>query len=90
MYKCNIKGIAKEKGFMHCTKLNYLLRFILVKSSKFKDEEIEQKLSWCGFIFPHQYLKIKIGKNKSVYVDLWGKRYGTKFGSYVKNVPKKL
>lgn len=70
----------KKKGFLHCTNQNYLLRILLVKSSHFKDEDIEQKLTHI-FGSPHQYLRIKVGK-KHVNVDPWSHHYGVKFGRY--------
>lgn len=73
-----------KKGFLHCTKLNYLIRILLIKGGLFKEEDIELRWTSTWLIFPHQYLKVKINKNKFINVDLWGKAYGIPFGSYAR------
>lgn len=85
-----IKELVKKKGFLHCTNLDYLLRFILIKSGKFAEEDIFLSIQWIGGWFPHQYLTVKVSKNKTINVDLWGKRYGIKFGYHIEKFPKKL
>jgi hypothetical protein len=84
LFVMNIKKLWKKKSPLHCTNLNYLLRFLLVKSELFKENEIEQKLTFVGYIWPHQYLRVKINNKKYINVDPWGKAHGIIFGNYAK------
>ena len=70
-----------QKGFMHCTNFNYLLRVLLSKSKFFKDEDFE--LKWClhYIISPHQYLLVKI-KDKKIPVDAWAYHLDIDIGDY--------
>lgn len=70
-----------KDGPTHCTNLDYLLRVLLVKSGFFEDEDIELKLTLI-YIFPHQYLKVKLNENKFINVDPWGAKHRIKFGNY--------
>ena len=81
LFITNINELWKRKGFHHCTHLNYLLRTLLIKSKKFKEQDIKQKLTMLWYISPHQYLKIKI-KNTWIDVDPWGETYNTKIGEH--------
>lgn len=78
----DIHTIWAQKGFYQCTTQNYLLRLLLVKSKHFKDEEIEQKLSFIWYFSLHQYLKVKISDKKYTFVDPWSNVYGVPFGQY--------
>lgn len=71
-----------DKDMSHCTNLNYLLRVLLIKSSFFKEEDISLKLTLIGYVSVHQYLRIRIKRNKFVNVDLWGSSHDTKLGNY--------
>ncbi|MBW2991376.1 hypothetical protein KY348_06780 [Candidatus Woesearchaeota archaeon] len=89
LFVCNVNKLWKKKGFMHCTNINYLLRILLVKSGFFKEKDIKSKWTLVWYFSPHQYLKIRLNKNKFVYVDIWAKPYGIKFGEYAHglNIP---
>lgn len=82
LFIINLDELWKKRGCLHCTTLNYLLRVLLVKSRLFIDNDIKLKLTLVYYISIHQYLKVKINKNKSINVDLWGQAYGTKLGDY--------
>lgn len=82
LFVTDLKKIWEKSGCLHCTHLNYLLRVMLVKSGFFKDEDIQLRLTLVYYVSVHQYLKIKIGKNDYVNVDLWGNTNGVKFGDY--------
>tara|TARA_Y100000310_G_scaffold148238_1_gene147486 strand:- start:727 stop:1170 length:444 start_codon:yes stop_codon:yes gene_type:complete len=71
-----------KSGFLHCTNMNYLMRILLVKSGFFKENDITPKLTLIWYKSIHQYLNIKINRNKSINVDPWGKVYGIKFGDF--------
>ncbi len=71
-----------KRGYLHCTHINYLLRILLVKSGCFKDEDIKLKWTVIWYLSPHQYLEIRLNDQKTVNVDVWGIKYGIKFGDY--------
>lgn len=79
----DVNTLWKQKGFMHCNSLSYLLRILLVKSKWFEDADIELKWTFMWFFSPHQYLKIRMDKGYRT-IDLWGKRYGIKYGDYAR------
>ena len=73
--------IMKEKGFLHCSNINYLLRILLINSGKFKEEDIKHKFSLIYYLSPHQYMQVKTEKGWTD-VDPWGAKYGLKLGQY--------
>ena len=59
----------QKDGFMHCMGQNIILRTMLIKSGRFRDEDIELKITGIsGFI--HQYLLVSIG-DCVMKVDPW-------------------
>ena len=78
----DIANLSKRKGEHFCQHLDYIMRIVLVKSGFFKDEDIEQKITLFWYFSLHQYLRIKINKNKYINIDIWSKRYGIRFGDY--------
>lgn len=81
LFVTDLDKLWNKDGAAHCTTLDYLLRVLLVKSGFFKDENIELKLILI-YIFPHQYLKIKLSEDKFINVDPWGAKHKIKFGDY--------
>jgi hypothetical protein len=73
-------GLKIKSRRMHCTNLNYLVRFLLVRSGHFKEEDISLAYSFIAFS-PHQYLKVRIG-NKYMPIDAWAWTLGKKLGEY--------
>ena len=67
-----------NKGFLHCTNFNYLIRIILVNSKFFKEKDIQLKWTFI-FISPHQYLLVNLN-NKKITLDAWAANYDIKFG----------
>ena len=82
LFTCDINKLWAKSGFLHCTNMNYLMRTLLIKSSFFKEEDIDVKFSLIWYISLHQHLRVRINMNKFTHVDLWGQVYGTKFGDY--------
>ena len=64
-----------------CTSLSYLLRVLLVKSRHFREKDVEYRLEWAFYVFPHITLKVNTGK-KWVNVDVWGRAIKVPFGEY--------
>jgi hypothetical protein len=77
----DLNYLWNQKGFMHCTNFNYLLRVLLVKSEFFKDEDIELKWTLHKVISLHQYIQVKI-KNKKIPVDPWAYHKGIDIGAH--------
>jgi len=80
----DLEKLWRKTGFLHCHVMNYLLRVLLVKSGWFQDDEIELKYSLVWYISPHQYLRVKVGDNKFINVDVWNAFYGKKFGDFAR------
>ena len=59
IFNFNLEELWYAQGFIHCTAINYLLKIILINSG-FKAEEIELKWTQTWYIYPHQYVKVKI------------------------------
>ena len=81
LFGWDIKSVWKEKGYMHCTKHNYIMRFLLVKSGWFKERDIKQKVIRLCYASPHQYLQVRVN-GAWVDVDCWGKSYDVPFGRH--------
>jgi hypothetical protein len=77
-----IQDLWNRSGFMHCSNQNYLLTFLLIKSGKFKADDIKPKWTLYWGVSPHQYLKVRIDHNKIVNVDTWSANYGIRLGDY--------
>lgn len=78
----DIAKMWERSGFLHCTKLNYLLRILLINSGQFTEDEINLKWTTINFLSPHQYARVRIDGERWINIDLWGKAYGIKFGDY--------
>tara|TARA_Y100000310_G_C20245527_1_gene606626 strand:+ start:31 stop:486 length:456 start_codon:yes stop_codon:yes gene_type:complete len=81
--------LLDQKGFLHCSNFNYLMRILLTHSKFFKDKDL--KLKWTLIVIsPHQYLVVKT-KKESIYLDIWAANYGVKFGTIMSSlsIPKK-
>ena len=70
LFRKRANRLWKQPGVMHCTQQNYLLRIFLIKSGKFKEADIKQKLVMYKKISPHQYLQIRVG-NQWISADPW-------------------
>lgn len=68
------------QGFLHCNVENELLRVMLIKSGRFKKEDITRKITFVNF-FIHQYLQVKVD-DEVIDVDLWGHVFGIPFGKH--------
>jgi len=69
-------------GHLPCTLQNYLLRIMLIKSGRFRDEDIELETVPFNMII-HQVAKVKVN-NKWIYVDPGGSNLGKEFGEAAK------
>ena len=82
LFRKDILEITNSKWYLHCTTMNFLLRIMAVKSGLFKDEDIILKLTNSWYIFPHQYLKIRISDKKRINLDPWSYQFGINYGKY--------
>jgi hypothetical protein len=55
---------------------------MLVKSGLFMDDDIDLRLTNSWYVMIHQYLEIKISKNKRITLDPWNYRFGIDYGKY--------
>lgn len=78
----DLEHLCDFRGYLHCTTVNYLLRILLLKSGRIPSERVRQKLTTTWFIFPHQYLRIKISDTEYLNVDVWSYRFGIDFGDF--------
>lgn len=83
-FHSDLERLWNKKGFMHCHVMNFLLRVLLIKSGWFSEDDIELKYSLVWYISPHQYLRVRVGENKFINVDVWNAFYGKKFGDYAR------
>lgn len=67
-----------KSGFLPCTSLNYLLRIMLIKSGRFKEDDIKLIIVPFNFII-HQHLKVKVN-HYWINVDPWSRALGVPFG----------
>lgn len=72
--------IIETYGPAYCHIQGLILRTILLKSNRFKPEQIKKKISFFGFVI-HQYTQIKI-KNKTLNLDPWAYDIGVPYGSH--------
>ncbi|MDX9913374.1 MAG: hypothetical protein RBS77_02215 [Candidatus Moranbacteria bacterium] len=84
IFKKDINLIWSQKGFLHCTNINYVARILLVESNFFEEKDITLRWTLIWHISPHQYLKVKVAENKFINMDIWAKNYGIEFGDYAK------
>ena len=70
------------RGFMPCTRSNFLMRIFLIKSGFFQEDEIRRRHIFCNFLI-HQYLRVKIN-NEWINVDVGEKQRGAPIGKYLK------
>ena len=68
----------------HCTKLNYLIRIILIKSGHFKESDFKINWTLVWWFSPHQFMKIKLSKNNYIIVDGWGYSHRIRLNEYAR------
>lgn len=67
-----------ESGYIPCVVFNYLVRVMLVKSDRFREEDVKVVVIPFNFVV-HQYLKVKID-NCWIDIDPGAKYRGISFG----------
>lgn len=73
----DIKTLQNMSGFLHCTNLNFILKYILIKSGVFEYKDIKYKWTLIWWFSSHQYLEIK-----NIKIDIWAKRYWIQYWDY--------
>lgn len=82
LFQKDISKIIKTEGYIPCTTMNYLLRIMAIKSKLFKEKDIKLNLTNTWYIVPHQFLKIKISKKKTIILDPYNYQFGIDYGKY--------
>ncbi len=77
----DIDRLWAKNGFLHCTSMNQVLKFLLVKSELFSEKDLIMKWSLVWYLSPHQYLQVKIN-DEIKNIDIWGRAYGVEYGEY--------
>lgn len=73
------KKLEKMSWFLHCTNLNFILKYVCVKSGWFQEEDFSYKWTVIWGFSPHQYIEVS-----NIKVDLWAKIYGITYGDYAR------
>ncbi len=81
VFQKDISTFWNTTGFLHCTNINYVMRFLLIRSGFFKESDIRLKWTLIWYISPHQYLQIKTN-GAWINIDVWAHAYGIRFGDY--------
>ena len=71
-----------KRGFMYCTNLNRLLRFLLLSSGLFQPEDIRERWTLLWFVSPHQYLSVRLEDGRWIDVDSWEETFGVRLGKH--------
>ncbi|MDI6734338.1 MAG: hypothetical protein QMD50_02495 [Patescibacteria group bacterium] len=89
MFRKDINKIWHQVGEKQsCNVLNFVMKTILVKSGRFNEENIKERLTFYEFNI-HQYLEIKTS-NQIVFADPWGYLAGkVDFGEYATGFEKR-
>lgn len=80
----DIEKLWNKEGFMHCTNINYLLKFLLVASGLFTEDDIIVRWTHIWYVSPHQYLKVRVKDNEYVNIDIWAKFCNIEFGDFAR------
>ena len=80
--KTDIEKLWDMNGFMHCTHMNLILRNLLITSGLFHPKDIVSKWTVIWMFSPHQYLEVRVEKNRKINIELWGENYNIPFGNY--------
>lgn len=84
LFERDIRVLWNRTGFLHCTKLNTLLRYLLIESRQVKPEDISFAWTLTWFISPHQYVRVRKNDGSTLCLDVWAATYGTPFGGYAR------
>lgn len=82
LFDVDVHNLWAKNGFLHCTNMNYLMKILLLGSQKFGEEDIRFRWTLIQFYSPHEYLRVRTNNDECIDVDVWGKAYGIKLGSY--------
>lgn len=84
LFETKVETLWGRSGFLHCTKINRLLRELLIASGKFTSDDILTRWTFVWFFSPHQYVRVRVADDQWVSVDIWAKAYGIEFGDYAR------
>lgn len=81
LFTRDIFVLWRANGFLHCTNINLLFATLLRRSGFFSEKDIVARWTNVWYISPHQYLSVKTELGW-INVDIWGRRFGIRFGDY--------
>lgn len=70
------------RDYLHCTNLNGILVHLLLESGHFRKNDVKRRWTLLYYLSPHEYLKVKMNKDKETNVDIFGHFYGISLGDY--------
>ncbi|PIN77362.1 hypothetical protein COV15_02235 [Candidatus Woesearchaeota archaeon CG10_big_fil_rev_8_21_14_0_10_34_12] len=77
----DIKKIVETEGYLPCNVQNLLLETLLIKSGRFKQEEIKHRYDHINLSVLHQYLVVYVN-GKRIELDPWGYRAKKPYGAH--------
>lgn len=78
----SIDRLWAKSGFLHCTNLNRLLRYVLIESGHFQKRDIKARWTLLWYVSPHQFLHVHVGEGRWIAIDCRAKHYGVPYGEY--------
>ncbi len=84
LFEDTFEKLWSRSGFLHCTKINRVLRELLLASGKFAPSDIRTRWTLVWYVSPHQYMQVRVENEQWVSVDIWAKAYGIQFGDYAR------
>lgn len=89
LFDNDIEKNWQRSGFLHCTNINKILKYLLLESGHFVKTDIERKWTLIWGVSPHEYLKIKTEEGIK-NIDVWAKPYGVSYGDYAHAFNQKI
>ncbi len=82
-FRNNVRHLWEKKGFLHCHQQNLILRYLLLETGRFTEQDIKIRETVC-YIGLHQYLQIRVEEKKWINVDPFAMRLNHKKGELLK------
>ena len=83
LFEKSFNKLWEKGGFVHCHQHNLILRYLLLGTKRFSDEDIKLRITHCHANI-HQYSKINVSENKKekewISVDTYAVSQGFKIG----------
>jgi hypothetical protein len=81
VFSRNLGKMWARSGYLSCNQVNWILFIMLIRSGSFSENDVRFKCAFTPRLMIHQYAEVRL-KGKWTPVDVWGSRYGRKFGEH--------